>query len=109
MAFILAALLVLAPFAVLFIVDDAPAWASRRARSLAGTQTPPGSVGPPPADPPVLALTTEEAARCEMEGLLARRLIAGEIGRIAYHDAMAELAVRDARSRPLRVPGGSTG
>ena len=102
MAFILAAVLVLAPFAVLYIVGDAPAWATRKARSLAEA--------PRPAEaPPVVALTAEETARCELEGLLARRLIAGEIDRAAYHDAMAELAVRDARSRPLHVPGDSCG
>jgi hypothetical protein len=83
MAFILAAVLVLAPFAVLFIIGDAPAWAARKAL---------------PQVPPVVALTAEETAGCEQEGRLARRLIAGEIDRAAYHDAMAELAVRDARA-----------
>jgi hypothetical protein len=57
----------------------------------------------------VIALTAEETARCEVEGLLARRLMAGEIDRATYHDAMAELAVRDAQSQPLRVPGDPRG
>jgi hypothetical protein len=100
MAFILAAVLVLAPFAVLYLVGDAPEWATRKARSLAEA---------PPLAAPVIALTTEETARCEAEGLLARRLVAGEIDRTAYHDAMAELAASDARSRPLHVPGDSSG
>ena len=103
MAFILAALLLLAPFVVLFLVDDPPAWALRRVRKLAATRVPPA------VDPPVIAMTAEETARCEMEGLLARRLTAGEVDRTVYHDAMAELAVRDARSRPLRIPGDPTG
>jgi hypothetical protein len=108
MAFILAAFLVLAPFAVLFLVGDPPAWASRRIRSLADAQVPPPD-DPPAADPPVLAFTADETARCEMEGLLARRLVAGEIDRAAYHDGMAELAARDARGRPLHVPGDPAG
>jgi hypothetical protein len=92
MAFLLAAILVLAPFVVLFLAGDPPAGLRLRARSAA-------AVGP----------TAAEAARCEVEGLLARRLLAGEIDRAAYHDAMAELAVRDARARPLHVPGDPPG
>src|SRR5687768_16685113 len=103
MAFILAAILVLAPFAVLFIAGDPPAWATRRARDLAAARV------PPVVDPPVIALSAEETARCEVEGLLARQLMAGELDRAAYHDAMAELAVRDAQSRPLRIPGDPPG
>jgi hypothetical protein len=103
MAFILAAILVLAPFFVLLIAGNPPAWATRRARDLAAARV------PPVVDPPVIALTAEETARCEVEGLLARRLMAGEIDRTTYRDGMAELAVRDARSRPLRVPGDSPG
>jgi hypothetical protein len=111
MAFILAVILVLAPFVVLYIAGDPPARASRRTRDLAAAQTPylAAAQVPPAVDLPVIAATPEEAARCEIEGLLARRLITGEIDRDAYHDAMAELAVRDAGSRPLHVPGDSTG
>jgi hypothetical protein len=83
MAFLLAAVLVLGPFLVLYLIGDRP------------------TRHPPPA-----GSTAAEAARCEVEGLLARRLMAGEVDRVAYRAAMAELAVRDARSRPLHVPGG---
>ena len=85
MAFLLAAILVLAPFLVLYLVEDRPG-----------------------RHPPAGAPTAGEAARREVEGLLVRRLLAGEVDRVAYHAAMAELAVRDARSRPLHVPGAPT-
>jgi hypothetical protein len=96
MAFLLAAILVLAPFVVLYLAGDPPAWALQQHRSPGNTRC---------DDPPVVPLTADEAARCEVESLLAQRLMKGEIGRVAYHDAMAELALRDARSRPLLVPG----
>lgn len=87
MAFLVAAILVLAPFVVLILAGDP-------------IDRPDRTTDPEPAAP----LTADEQARCEVEGLLARRLVAGEVGRAVYHEAMAELAERDARSRPLRVP-----
>ena len=93
MAFLFAAILVLAPFVVLILAGEP---ADRLDRTA-------------PVDPPALTLSSAEQARCEVEGLLARRLITGELDRAAYQEAMAELAVRDARGRPLYVPGGPTG
>ncbi|GAA0899941.1 hypothetical protein GCM10009557_76060 [Virgisporangium ochraceum] len=93
MAFILAAILVLAPFVVLMLAGN-----------------PLDRFGPKPADdPPALVLSSAEQARCEVEGLLVRRLVAGDLDRAARARAMADLVVRDARSRPLRVPGDPTG
>lgn len=97
MAFLFAAILVLAPFLVLILAGDPLDRLDGAAdRKAAG-------------DPPVLTLSTAEQARCEVEGLLARRLMAGELDRAAYHEAMTGLAVRDERSRPLRVPGDPAG
>jgi hypothetical protein len=93
MAFIIAAILVLAPFVVLILAGD-----------------PLDRPGPkPPDDPPAFTVSGAGQARCGAEGLLVRRLVAGELDRAAYREAMADLAVRDARSRPLRVPGDPTG
>jgi hypothetical protein len=107
MEFLLAAILVFAPFVVLMLAGEAPDRLGGTAGRKPAAPAPP--VGAQRDDPPVLALTTDEQARCEVEGLLARQLLAGEIDRGAYQDAMAELAVRDARGRPLRVPGDPTG
>lgn len=108
MAFILAAVLVLAPFLLLYLAGEAPARKRRTAGHPAAAKRP----RPVPApvlrdDPPDVVLTTDEAARCEVESLLVRQRLAGEIDRGAYREAMAELAVRDARHRPLRIPGDS--
>lgn len=109
-AVLVALILVLGPFLVLFLAVDGPP----RNRSAADPPAPGRSRRSAPVvvvddELPVVLPTPEEVRRRQAESRLARQRLAGEIDRAAYRDAMADLAARDAHSGPLRMPGGSAG
>lgn len=90
MAFLIAALLALGPFLLLCFADTIDdRRRSGRARRAGAT-------------------AAGEAA-CAAEGRLAQRLMSGGIDPAGYRRAMTELAIDEARNRPLCVPGDAAG
>jgi hypothetical protein len=82
--------------------DSAQRWRRPSRRMLQPTTEPPPTVSPPTVSP----ATDANDSGAYVEAMLVTRLMANELGRADYQQAMAALAREDESVHPLTLPPG---